>query len=96
LGIPPAIPPALLHIRLGQAIIQGTLITSTFQKSMSYGIHHHAMIEYVVNKWEIDVHTLQDSVSWPSIAKALKRASFPFQKFISKWISKDTATGIVM
>jgi len=28
--------------------------------------------------------------------KARKRTSFPFQRFISKWISEDTATGIVM
>jgi len=67
-GIPPSIPPAVLHLGLGRAVIQGTLVTSTFQKSMSYGIHHNAMIEYVANKWEIDVHTLQDSISWPSIA----------------------------
>jgi len=94
--IPPSIPPALLHLGLGQAVIQGTLVASTFQKSMSYGIHHNVMIEYVANKWEINVHVLQDSVLWPSIAKAHKRASFPFQKFISKWISEDIVTGIVM
>jgi len=99
-GIPPSIPPAVLHIGLGQPIIQGSLVASTCQKSMSYGIHHHAMVEYVVNKWELDVNTdvntLQDVVSWPSIAKARKRASFPFQKFISKWISEDMAIGILM
>jgi len=70
--IPPSIPPAVLHIRLGQAIIQGSLVASTFQKSLSYGIHHHAMVEHVANKWELGVTTLQDTVSWPSIAKARK------------------------
>jgi len=54
------------------------------------------MVEYVANKWELDVNTLQHTVSWPSIAKAHKQGSFPFQKFISKWISEDTATGIVL
>jgi len=48
--IPPSIPPAVLHIGLGQAIIQGTPVASTFQKSLSYGIHHHAMVEYVANE----------------------------------------------
>jgi len=62
-AIPPSIPPAVLHIGLGQAIIQGSLVASTFQKSLSYGIHHHAMVEYVANKWELDVNTLQDTVS---------------------------------
>jgi len=95
-SIPPSIPPAVLHIGLGQAIIQRSLVASTFQKSLWYGRHHHAMVEYVANQWELDVNTLQHTVSWTSIAKARKRASFPFQKFISKWISEDTATGIVM
>jgi len=54
------------------------------------------MVEYLANKWEIDVNLLHESVAWPSIVKARKRASFPFQRFISKWISEDTATGIVM
>jgi hypothetical protein len=54
------------------------------------------MVEYLGHKWEIDVNILHESVAWPSIVKARKRASFPFQKFISKWISEDTATGIVM
>ena len=35
-------------------------------------------------------------MAWASIVKACKRASILFQKFVSKWISKDTATGIVM
>ena len=78
---PPSIPPAVLHIGLGQAIIQGSLVASTFQKSLSYGIHHRVMVEYVANKWELNVTTLQDTVSWPSIAKARKRASFPFLSF---------------
>jgi len=95
-GIPPSIPPAVLHLGLGQTVIQGSLVASTIQKSLLYGIHHHAMIQYVANKWELDVNTLQHTVLWPSIAKAKKRASFPFQKFISKWICKDMATGIVM
>lgn len=54
------------------------------------------MVEYLINKWEIDVNLLHESVAWQSIVKACKRASFPFQCFIAKWISEDTATGIVM
>ena len=54
------------------------------------------MFKYLGRKWEIDANTLRYMVVWSSIVKAHKRASFPFQKFISKWISEDTATGIVM
>jgi len=81
---------------MGQVMVKGSLVVSTFQKSLAYSIHHSDMVEYLANKWEIDANLLHESVAWPSIAKARKRTSFPFQRFISKWISEDTATGIVM
>jgi hypothetical protein len=81
---------------MGQVMVKGSLVVSNFQKSLAYGIHHSDMVEYLANKWEIDVNLLHETVAWPSIVKARKRASFPFQRFISKWISEDTATGIVM
>jgi len=92
----PSIPPAVPLIGMSQLVIQDTLIASTFQKSLTYSIHHNAMVEYLGYKWEIDANILRDSVAWTSIINARKRTSFPFQKFISKWISEDTATGIVM
>jgi len=95
-GHPPDTPPAVPMIGMSQLVIQNTLVASSFQKSMTYSMHHTDMVEYLGRKWEIDVHLLHESVAWPSIVKARKRASFPFQKFISKWISEDTATGIVM
>lgn len=71
---------------MSQLVIQNTLVVSSFQKSMTYSIHHNDMIEYLGRKWEIDVNILHESVAWPSIVKARKQASFLFQKFISKWI----------
>jgi len=81
---------------MSKVMVKGSLVVSTFQKSLAYGIHHSDMVDYLANKWEIDANLLHASVAWPSIVKARKRASFPFQRFISKWISEDTATGIVM
>jgi len=89
-GRTPAIPTAVPLIGLGQVMIQGTLVASTFQKSITRTSHHNEMVEYLANKWDIDADILHDAVAWPSIAKARKRASLPFQRFISKWISEDT------
>jgi len=95
-GTLPPIPPAVPSLGFGQIIIQGVLVASQFKKSPGYTIHHNAMVEFLAAKWEIDVHTLHESVAWPCIAKARKGATFPLQLFISTWISEDTATGIVM
>jgi len=89
-GRTPAIPTAVLLIGMGQVVIQGTLVALTFQKLLTRNSHHNEMVEYLANKWDIDADILHNSVAWSSIAKARKRASLPFQHFISKWISKDT------
>jgi hypothetical protein len=39
------------------------------------------------------VHT---DLAWHSFRKARKECSFPMQKFISKWLGGETATGLVM
>jgi len=90
-GRTPAIPTAVPLIGLGQVVIQGSLVASTFQKSLTRNSHHNEMVEYLAHKWDIDTDILHDSVAWSSIVKAHKRASFPFQRFISKWISEDIA-----
>ena len=91
-----SIPSAVPLLGMSKVMVKGSLVVSNFQKSLAYGIHHNDMVEYIADKWEIDATLLHDTVAWPSIAKARKSASFPFQRFISKWISEDTATGIVM
>ena len=39
---------------------------------------------------------MHTTLAWHSFRKARKECSFPMQKFISKWLSGDTATGVVM
>lgn len=57
---------------------------------------HKDMVAYLADRWELDEEQLQAVVHWRCLAKARKQASFPIQKFISKWVSEDTATGLVM
>ena len=45
---------------------------------------------------DIPNNTLQDIVHWDSLGQARKEAPLNLKIFITKWISKETATGIVM
>jgi hypothetical protein len=63
------IPAAVPLIGMGQVMVKGSLVVSTFQKSLAYGIHHSDIVEYLANEWEIDTNLLHESVAWPSIAK---------------------------
>jgi hypothetical protein len=69
----------------GTVTIVGTLICSKLQKSLYDAIGH-----------QIDRGLLDKQVNWYCLGKARKEASFPVKKFISKWVSGDTATGVVM
>ena len=42
---------------MSQLVIQDTLVVSSFQKSLTYSIHHNDMVEYLGRKWEIDANT---------------------------------------
>jgi hypothetical protein len=66
------------------------------QQSLCDTIHQNTLIEYLADKWEIDEIVLKDSDCWTSIARARKQASFSQRKFITKWISGDTPSGIKM
>ena len=69
-----SIPSAVPLLGMSKVMVKGSLVVSTFQKSLAYGIHHSDMVEYIADKWEIDAYLLQDTVAWPSIAKARKSA----------------------
>ena len=76
--------------------VGGNLVSSRLQQSLCDTIHQNTLIEYLADKWEIDEIVLKDSVCWTSIARARKQASFSQRKFITKWISGDTPSGIEM
>eukprot|EP00979_Chaetoceros_neogracilis_P010569 scaffold2500_cov172-Chaetoceros_neogracile.AAC.2 len=84
------------HAGYGKIFIDGILVTGHIQKTLSHHILHKQMIEFLANKWSIDEETLTTQVDWYAFGKARKEASFPIQRFMSKWISGDTATGRVM
>jgi len=52
------------------------------------------MVTSLVDRWELDEAQFQQVVHWRCLAKACKQASSPTH--ISKWVSEDTATGLVM
>jgi len=54
------------------------------------------MVTSLADRWELDEAQFLQVVNWRCLAKARKQACFPIQKFISKWISEDMATGLVM
>ena len=51
------------------------------------------MLTFLSEKFEIDETTLPQKVDWYSFGKARKEASFPSQRFVSKWINDGAATG---
>jgi hypothetical protein len=61
-------------------------------------IHHQDMVTFLANHLSIDeqLRVVHTTLAWHSFRKARKECSFPMQKFISKWLSGDTATGLVM
>jgi hypothetical protein len=54
------------------------------------------MVTFLANHLSIDEQLVHITLAWHSFRKARKESSFPMQKFISKWLSGDTATGLVM
>ena len=59
-------------------------------------IHHQDMVYFLGNHLSIDEQRVHTDLAWHSFRKARKECSFPMQKFISKWLSGDTVTGLVM
>jgi hypothetical protein len=53
-------------------------------------------VTFLANHLSIDEQLVHTTLAWHSFRKARKESSFPMQKFISKWLSGDTATGLVM
>ena len=80
----------------GTVTIAGTLICSKRQKSLYDAIGHRKMLTYLSEKFSIDRGLLDKQVNWYCLGKPRNEASFPVKKFISKWVSGDTATGVVM
>ena len=72
----------------GTVSVGGQLVSSQLQQSLSDAIHRNSLMEYLADKWELDELLLKDRVCWTSITRA--------RKFITKWISGDTPSGVEM
>ena len=80
----------------GTITIRGIMICTNLQRTLYQSIHHQDMVTFLANHLSIDEQIVHTTLAWHSFRKARKECSFPMQKFISKWLSGDTATGLVM
>jgi hypothetical protein len=80
----------------GTITIRGIMVCTNLQRTLYQTIHHQDMIYFLANHLCIDEQRVHTDLAWHSFRKATKECSFPMQKFISKWLSGDTATGLVM
>ena len=86
----------LSTVGFGTVIVVGHLVSSRLQQSLSDAIHRNSLMEYLADKWDLDESLLKDRVCWTSIARARKQSSFAQRKYITKWISGDTPSGVEM
>ena len=80
----------------GTVSIDGILVTAHIQKTLIHHILHKRIIEFLSNNLGIEEETLATQVDSYAYGRARKETTFPLQRFVSKWISRDTATGRVM
>ena len=75
----------------------GKLVTSSIQQSLYDIITHDGMTIQLCDALELDPDTFDTSVDWPSFRRARRSSKLSSRKrFITKWISGNTATGRVM
>jgi hypothetical protein len=80
----------------GTITIRGIMVCTNLQRTLYQSIHHQDMVTYLANHLSIEEQLVHTTLAWHSFRKARKECSFPIQKLISKWLSGDTTTGLVM
>jgi hypothetical protein len=88
--------PTSSTVGYGTITIRGIMVCTNLQRTLYQSIHHQDMVTFLANHLSIDEQLVHTTLAWHSFRKARKECSFPMQKFISKWLSGDTATGLVM
>ena len=90
--------PRTLYTRLGFGTVtcQGHLICSKMQQSIYYHIVQQNLVNRLATLLHLNVHTLLDWVNWQTLKKARTECSHQMRIFMIKWVSGDTATGVVM
>ena len=66
------------------------------QNSMYKILMHFKLMERHAVRMEIPHDNLQTMVNWEVMVKARKEASLKLKTFVTKWVSEDTATRVVM
>jgi len=88
--------PTSSTVGYGTITIRGIMVCTNLQRTLYQSIHHQDMVTFLANHLSIDEQLVHTTLAWHSFRKARNECSFPMQKFISKWLSGDTATGLVM
>ena len=81
---------------LGSVSCNGKLIVSKIRASLYSTSLQQKNLTFLSDKLGIDNDSLVNDTSWKSYGYARKESSWSTQKFITKWMSGDTATGRVM
>jgi hypothetical protein len=83
--------------RIGPFDIFGKFERSNERCTRTYTIKTWSIFwQIILESFIFDEQRVHTDLAWHSFRKARKECSFPMQKFISKWLSGDTATGLVM
>ena len=80
----------------GTVKCNGVIIGSSIQQSLYHSILHSKMVSRLSILLKIPEYILLNTVHWKVLSTARKEARLTSKIFISKWVSKTTATGIVM
>jgi predicted RNA-binding Zn-ribbon protein involved in translation (DUF1610 family) len=72
------------------------MVTSKLQKGLYNKILAKKALTYLADKCMTDENSFSTHVYWDAIKSARKEATVTIQIFMSKWVSGQTATGVVM
>ena len=80
----------------GTVTCNGVIIGSRLQHTLYNSILHAKIVTRLSILLHIPESILHDAVNWRVLSTARKEARLQLKIFITKWISKDTATGVIM
>jgi hypothetical protein len=84
------------HQGLGTITIRGNIVCSHVQSTLYTSILQHKFVAKIADKFGTVPATMENHTNWTAFGRARKVARFGVQKFISKWISGDIPSGVVM
>ena len=81
---------------LGTVMLGKTIIASRMQSSLYTSIMPKKLVAWLANKYNFTPSSFQSNIEWYTLNKARRESSLPLKIFMTKWISEDIASGVVM